>query len=188
MSDEDRERPAGAVTLDEVRQAVGDTDPHKTNAAAVRRVIGRGSLSTIQRHLDALRQQRMAVVEASEGDTDAVEAPEAPNDIVRGMHGLWGAAYGLALATVQGKLIAAQERVAALEQIRQAQAEEIEALTELVDQAELARDQAASEAQAARQAQAKAESERDEALRLHTQIAELMAKLDALQPPQPPAA
>jgi chromosome segregation ATPase len=173
------------VTLDEVRQAVGDTDPHKTNAAAIRRALGRGSLSTIQKHLDALRRECVAAVEESDGDTDAVEAPEAPREIMRG---LWGSAYGLALATVQGKLVAAQERVAALEQIRQAQAEEIEALTELVDQVEKARDQAVEDAQAARQAQAKAESERDEALRLHTQIAELMAKLDALQPPQPPAA
>jgi chromosome segregation ATPase len=185
MSDEDRERSTGAVTLEDVRAAVGDTDPHNTNAGAVRRVIGRGSLSTIQKHLDALRRERMAAVEASEGDTAALEAPEAPREIMRG---LWGSAYGLALASVQSKLIAAQERVAALEQIRQAQGQEIEALTELVDQAELARDQAASEAQAARQAQARAEAERDEALRLHTQIAELMAKLDALQPPQPPAA
>jgi hypothetical protein len=104
------------------------------------------------------------------------------------MHGLWGAAYGLALATVQGKLIAAQERVAALEQIRQAQGQEIEALTEFVDQVEAARDLAVSEAQAARQAQAKAEAERDDALRLRDQIAALMAKIDALQPPQPPAA
>jgi chromosome segregation ATPase len=176
------------VTLEDVRGAVGDTDPHKTNAAAIRRALGRGSLSTIQKHLDALRRESMAAIEASEGDTDAVEAPEAPNDIVRGMHGLWGAAYGLALATVQGKLIAAQERVAQLEEIRRAHAEEIEALTELVDQAELARDQAASEAQAARQAQAQAQAERDDALRLHTQIAELMSKIDALRSQQPPAA
>jgi hypothetical protein len=176
------------VTLEDVRGAVGDTDPHNTNAAAVRRVIGRGSLSTIQRYLDALRRERMAAVEASEGDTDAVEAPEAPNDIVRGMHGLWGAAYGLALATVQGKLIAAQERLAELEQIRQAQGQEIEALTEFVDQVEAARDLAVEEAKAARQAQAQAQAERDDALRLHTQIAELMSKIDALRSQQPPAA
>jgi hypothetical protein len=188
MGEIDGERPAGAVTLDEVRQAVGDTDPHKTNAAAIRRAIGRGSLSTIQKHLDALRQQRMAAVEASDqGDTAAVEAPEAPNDIVRGMHGLWGAAYGLALASVQSRLIAAQERVAELEELRRAQSLEIEALTELVDQVEEARDQARDEAKEARQAQAKAEAERDDALRLRDQIAELMSKIDALRPAQPPA-
>jgi chromosome segregation ATPase len=173
-----------AVTLDEVRQAIGDTDPHNTNAAAIRRVLGRGSLSTIQRHLDALRQEHRAAIEASEGDTAALEAPEAPREIMRG---LWGAAYGLALSSVQSKLIAAQERVAELEERRRAQSLEIEALTELVDQVEEARDQARDEAQAARQAQAKAEAERDDALRLRDQIAALMSKIDALQPPQPPA-
>jgi hypothetical protein len=168
------------VTLDEVRQAIGDTDPHNTNAAAVRRAIGRGSLSTIQKHLDALRQERMALGASDQGDTAALEAPEAPHEVMRG---LWGAAYGLALARVQNRLIAAQERLAELEQIRQAQGQEIEALTELVDEAEAARDQARDEAKEARQAQAKAEAERDEALRLRDQIAALMAKIDALQPP-----
>jgi hypothetical protein len=173
------------VTLEDVRGVVGDTDPHKTNAAAIRRALGRGSLSTIQRHLDALRQEHRAAIEASDQGDTAVEAPEAPHEVMRG---LWGAAYGLALARVQNRLISAQERVAQLEEIRRAHAEEIEALTELVDQAELARDQAVEEAKAARQAQAQAQAERDDALRLHTQIAELMSKIDALRSQQPPAA
>jgi hypothetical protein len=172
-----------AVTLEDVREAIGDTDPHRTNAGAIRRALGRGSLSTIQKHLDALRRERMAAVEASDQGDTAVEAPEAPHEVMRG---LWGAAYGLALARVQNRLIAAQERLAELEQIRQAQGQEIEALTELVDEAEAARDQAESEAQAARQAQARAEAERDDALRLRDQIAALMSKIDALQPPQSP--
>ena len=65
----------GPVTFDDVRSALGDTDPNSTNAGALRRTLGRGSLSTIQKHLDAIR---------SEGAAQALEvsggAPEVPKD------------------------------------------------------------------------------------------------------------
>jgi len=180
--DEQQQTPStgttGPITIEDVREAIGDTDPHRTNAATIRLTLGRGSLSTIQRHLETLRRQRMAAAEGA-ADQDDVIAPEAPNGLMRG---LWEAAYGLALATVQNRLIAAQERAVELEGIRQAQCEEIEAMAELVDKAEAERDEARAEAKAAREAQAKAEAERDDALRLRDQIAALMAKIDAMAP------
>jgi len=167
----------GPVTIEDVREAIGDTDPHQTNAGTIRQIIGRGSLSTIQKHLEALRRQQR--LEAGDDTTHGeIVAPEAPKGLLRG---IWESAYGLALATVQDKLIVAQERIADLEGIRQVQIDEIEAMAELVDQIEADRDHARSEAMEARQAQARVEAERDEALKLRDQIAALMAKIDAMQ-------
>ena len=92
--------PQGPVTLDEVRLALGDTDPNNTNAGALRRTLGRGSLSTLQKHLDALR---------AEGAAQALEvggaAPDAPKDL---MSALWAHAWSAAQARTAGALAAAQ--------------------------------------------------------------------------------
>ena len=70
----------GPVTFDDVRAALGDQDPTGTNAGAVRRIIGRGSLSTIQKHLDTLRAQ--AVQPAAEAPG---KVPDAPQDLIQGV-------------------------------------------------------------------------------------------------------
>jgi hypothetical protein len=174
----------GPVTIDDVQAALDDlddTDPRHTNAAAIRRIIGRGSLSTIQKHLAALRDIREAR-ERFDGVSATYEdviAPLAPEGIMRG---IWEAAFMAAMATVQDRLIREQEKAAELEVIRQAQVKELEDMAELVDKVEEDRDWAKSEAKAAREAQAKAEAERDDALRLRDQIAALMAKIDAITP------
>jgi len=176
MEELEQTKTAGPVTADDVAAALGDTDPHQTNAAAIRQQLGRGSLSTIQRHLEALRRQQKAAegVDTAQGE---IVAPDAPKGLLRG---LWEAAYGLALATVQDRLIRLQERIVELEVIRQAQAEEIEGMAELVDQAEADRDAAKAEAEAAREAQAKAEAERDEALKLRDRVDALMAMIQSM--------
>ena len=51
------EQNTGPVGFEDVRAALGDQDPASTNAGALRRTLGRGSLSTIQKHLDTLRTQ-----------------------------------------------------------------------------------------------------------------------------------
>jgi chromosome segregation ATPase len=179
MDEQQEQTPStGPVTIEDVQAALGDTDPYQTNAGTIRQRIGRGSLSTIQKHLEALRRQQ-GVAEGIDTAQDEIVAPEAPKGLLRG---IWESAYGVALATVQDKLIVAQERIVELEGIRQAQCEEIESMADLVDQAEAERDQIKAEAKAAREAQAKAEAERDDALRLRDQIAELMAKIDAMTP------
>jgi len=186
--DQPRQTPstgtAGPVTIDEVQAALDDlddTDPRNTNAAVIRRIIGRGSLSTIQKHLAVLRDVREAR-ERFDGVSATYEdviAPLAPEGIMRG---IWEAAFMAAMATVQDRLIREQEKAAELEVIRQAQAKELETMAELVDKVEEDLDWAKSEARAAREAQARAEAERDEALKLREQIAALMAKIDAMQP------
>jgi hypothetical protein len=172
------EQPGGSgpVTLEDVAAALGDTDPYQTNAGILRRTLGRGSLSTIQRHLETLRRQQKAAegVDTAHGE---IVAPDAPRGLLRGM---WEAAYGLALASVQDRLIRAHERIAALESVNQGQIEEIEVLAALVDQAEAERDQFKSEAKAAREAQLRAEADLVAALKLHDQIAALASKIDAV--------
>ncbi len=100
--------PAGPVTIDDVRAALGNTNPNNTNAGAIRKLLGRGSLSTIQKHLDALR---------IEGAAQSLEvggaAPDAPKDL---MSALWAHAWAAAQARTAGALAAAQQQVQVLDQ------------------------------------------------------------------------
>lgn len=96
----------GPVTFDDVRQALGDQDPASTNAGALRKLLGRGSLSTIQKHLDTLRTQ--AVQPAVEVDG---EAPKAPAELVQS---LWAQAWSQAQALVQTALASALAKSEAL--------------------------------------------------------------------------
>ena len=98
----------GPVTFEDVRDALGEVDPAQTNAGALRRTLGRGSLSTIQKHLDALRAQ--AVQPAA---PEAGEVPKPPSDLLQG---LWAMAWGHAQAMVQTALAAALAKAEALGQ------------------------------------------------------------------------
>lgn len=100
------EQNTGPVGFEDVRAALGDQDPAGTNAGSLRRVIGRGSLSTIQRHLDALRAQAVQPAAAPEG-----EVPKAPNDLIQGV---WAHAWAVAQALVQTALASAQARAEGL--------------------------------------------------------------------------
>jgi hypothetical protein len=100
------EQNTGPVTFDDVRQALGDQDPAQTNAGALRKLLGRGSLSTIQKHLDALRAQAVQPAAAPEG-----EVPKAPNDLIQGV---WAHAWSQAQALVQTALASAQAKAEAL--------------------------------------------------------------------------
>lgn len=68
-----------SVTLDEVRDSLGESgDPFATNAAKIRKALGRGSYSTIQTHLNVLRER----AQNEEFDIEPVEVPAAPNDLL----------------------------------------------------------------------------------------------------------
>jgi len=98
----------GPVTLDDVRATLGDTDPNSTNAGAVRRLLGRGSLSTIQRHLDALRKEGVAQALDVAG-----AAPDAPKDLIAA---IWSSAWAAAQARTAGALAQSQQQAQALAQ------------------------------------------------------------------------
>jgi hypothetical protein len=91
---------AGPLTLNDVRIALGDTDPNSTNAGALRRVLGRGSFSTIQKHLDTIRQEIAAPLLEAMG-----AAPDAPKDLIQS---LWSVAWTAAQARTAGALAQAQ--------------------------------------------------------------------------------
>lgn len=151
----------GPLTLDDTRAALGDIDPNATNAGALRRLLGRGSLSTIQKHLDTLR----AEAAGPEFDLSHV-APDAPKDLVSA---LWASAWAAAQARTLGALASAQAQLAAQEAAlvvaqADAAAAQIEAdrdalaLQQLLEQQDK-QDKDAAQALASIQAQAKAAQE-----------------------------
>lgn len=138
----------GPLMLDDVRAALGDTDPRTTNAGALRGRLGRGSVSTIQKHLDKLRAD-LVIAPTTDNSTPAVPA--------EAIAALWSAAWSAAQAQTLGRLnLVTQERDAARERVALLSADLDAATVELDKTAdELAGAQAA--AQSALQAeQAKA--------------------------------
>ncbi|MBU2788066.1 hypothetical protein HFQ13_07595 [Acidithiobacillus sp. VAN18-1] len=85
--------PAGPITLEDVRAAVGVLGgPNGTNAAKIRTWLGRGSLATIQKHLQALRdaQNEPGVPEEQES------APPLPSDLLGVFQAVWSASWAMA--------------------------------------------------------------------------------------------
>lgn len=116
---------ASRVTVADVRQALGETDPNSTNAGALRQVIGRGSFATIQKYLDAVRAERAPVVPVAPGAT-----PAPPADAVAA---IWGAAWAQAQMLTLARLEAVTaERDAARAQVA-AQAQDVASLAAEVD-------------------------------------------------------
>ena len=171
----------GPVTLDDVRAALADTDPNTTNAGAVRRLLGRGSLSTIQKHLDAIRD---------EGKAQALEvvgaAPDVPKDL---MGALWTHAWSAAQARTAGALAAAQQQAQALARaldVAQADAsaaqtdadDSAQALAAVQAQAQMAQEAHALELAAANaQATAQAAQQEQELAALRQQVQQQAAAL-----------
>lgn len=83
------------INIGDVRAAIADTDPKSTNAGALRKLIGRGSLATIQKHLDTIRIESAPAVEQAPGAT-----PPAPAE----MSAVWSAAYAAAQLFTLGRL------------------------------------------------------------------------------------
>ena len=68
----------GPVTLEDVRATLNGTDPTATNAGALRKLLGRGSNATIQKHLDTLRAESVVPVADLTG-----AAPDAPKELTQ---------------------------------------------------------------------------------------------------------
>ena len=88
---------AGPVTLEDVLNALGETDPNSTNAGKLRGVLGRGGMGTIQKHLDAIRAGRAAAQMPQEPGA----VPPAPGDAIAAV---WAAAYAHAETAVRRRL------------------------------------------------------------------------------------
>lgn len=96
----------GPVTLEDVRAALNGTDPTTTNAGALRKLLGRGSNATIQKHLDTLRTEALSPMPDMHG-----AAPDAPKELVTA---LWQAAWIHAQARTSSALAQAHTREQAL--------------------------------------------------------------------------
>lgn len=115
----------GNITFEDVRIALGSTDPDTTHAGKLQAIIGRGSNKTVQIHLNAIRKAREPILQSTQAPP-----PTAPKDVVES---IWSSAWSAAQAMTHGrteKLSA--ERDAAL-QVSATRALEIEALNEDVD-------------------------------------------------------
>lgn len=122
------------ITKEDVLQALGDTDPNKTNASSLLRLIGRGSQTTIQKHLDAIRAERAPALPVASGSI-----PAAPSEVLTA---LWNAAWLYAQVQTLGRLdeVSAQRdagatKLATIEQDLAASLAEAESLTEQLAQA-----------------------------------------------------
>lgn len=73
------EQPSLRVTKQDVLDALGDTDPHRTNAGALRAKLGRGGNSTIQKLLDEIRLERSAPAKPLDSEAPP---PQAPADLI----------------------------------------------------------------------------------------------------------
>lgn len=176
-------RPA-IVTLEDVRQQLDvlQLDARKTNAAVIQRALGRGGMSTVQKHLDAIRAELDRPVVVADG-----EIPAAPRDA---LDALWRAAWSAAqLHTSAALATALLERDQARQQLETARGD-LEALTASQEAEAAAAAAAAQVAQVAQQAQQAAEQALE---RLQVQAeadaeAALMAALQAQESVQAQAA
>lgn len=96
MTEITQSQSQGNVTIEDVRQALGDKDPNQTNAGTLRAILGRGSNQTIQKHLDKIRAELIPTPLLA-----ASEAPTAPKELVQS---LWSSAWATAQAQTTGAL------------------------------------------------------------------------------------
>jgi vacuolar-type H+-ATPase subunit I/STV1 len=133
---ENAETGSKNVTLADVRGALGDTDPHQTNSSKLRAVLGRGSLATIQRHLEAIRAEQIKAQQPLE----AAPVPAMSDEF----KALWAPIYTAAISTVRARLdavISERDRLALAVATGRA---DISALEQVIEQDErTAADQAA---------------------------------------------
>jgi Plasmid replication region DNA-binding N-term len=142
--------PAGPVTLDDVRAVLASTAtaPNATNAGAVRKLLGRGSLSTIQKHLDTLR------AESAPQPLDVIgTVPDVPKDLIGAV---WTHAWTTAQARTAGALVAVQTQQAATAQALAVAQADAAAAQQEADYASQALEEAQEQAQKAQEAHAAA--------------------------------
>jgi len=85
------------ISIDDVRQAIGDEDPNNTNANRIRDKLGRGSMGTIQKHLNAIRE-----------GIEADNQPETPMVTDEAVKAIWDAAIASAKDYTMAQIIQLQ--------------------------------------------------------------------------------
>lgn len=128
MTDQTQQQ-TGPLTLDDVRMALGEDSPMQTNASKIRGVIGRGSLGTIQKHLEFLRTEH---INASKPQA-VNDTPPPPPDFVAS---IWSSAWAAAQLQVMTRLNAITSERDELASKALSQSSDISALTSRMDEIE----------------------------------------------------
>lgn len=120
-------------------------DPKRTNAMAVRKVVGSGGFNTIQKHLETLRAEQASPKSEKGQETP----PYAPEETIQGN---WAAEWSEA-SRAQGKAISdALQRIAELEDRLSIAVKDLKDATEEMDQLRTDREEAVARAKAAEHA------------------------------------
>lgn len=162
---------SGVITKSDVLAALGDTDPHATNAGKLQRLIGRGSTSTVQKFLDEIRAALVAI------PTPPGTVPTAPGEAVAA---IWSAAWAAAQVQTLGRLEAVTNQRDTLQALSSTQAADIKALAAEVDELGNALAQAKTLADAATQALENLQNtSHDELVQVKSNAAATIAQRDA---------
>ena len=150
----------------------------ETNSSKVRQNLGRGSLSTIQKHLQTLRDDAARAQEPSA----QIGVPSVPTDLQASFGSIWGAAYTSASHQFGNQLLAAWTERDSLRESMIILEADVNSLAGQLDEQEAANEQAIADRETAI-------SQRNEAIQsllVNTQAAEeraaqlvLLAKEDA---------
>ena len=169
----DTNQTPARVTREDVLAALGDTDPNRTNASAIRTILGRGGNTTIQKLLDEIRAERAAPPVSLD-----VAPPAVPAGLVDAVWtAAWSHAQVMALARMD-RLTAERdglaESVQVLREDNSALSAEVDALRDALQSTEAA-------LSAQRESEGvKLAAGNEEVLRLSAQIAENERKVAEL--------
>lgn len=165
------------VTVADVAAACDElgVSPAETNAARVRQVLGHGGLTTIQKHLQTLRDEAVR----TQQPPAQVDVPPAPADLQAAFDSVWSAAYNAAGHQFSSQLLTAWSERDALRGSVTTFSEDVAAFAEQVDVLEMA----ATHAKADRET---AITQRNEAIQsllacqqaADTRVAELVARAE----------
>lgn len=124
------------VTVADVAAACDElgVSPAETNAAKVRQALGRGGMTTVQKHLQTLRD------EAARAQQPVVQVtvPPPPTDLKVAFDSVWNAAYSAASNQFSSQLLTAWSERDALRGSVTTFSEDVAALAEQVDVLEMA--------------------------------------------------
>jgi len=151
------------VTLDDVRAALDNQDPRKTNAAVIRQRLGRGSFRTIQKHLVTLRAELASSERQQQPDETEQSSLPIPEELTAALRTVWVTALALAQQQLAKRLLETEARTEALAVEVNTLRADLEAMQEALETAEDQRQHAEAEREGADKARRIAEEARAEA-------------------------
>jgi hypothetical protein len=161
---------SGRVTIDDVASAIEHlgVTPNNVNAARIREVLGRGSLGTIQKHLDAIRTldfERRKMSVASE-----IRAPIPPEHVERALAGIWSTCWEASERQHFEAIVKGQQDLDIMRERFEAAQQDVSALTAELDEAR----RRVADAEARAEAAERSLQEREAAIAVEKRMLEQM--------------